>query len=90
MQKGKWHRDSKGKLVRRRGPYKTTRRKVVHNAEVVHPPIGEIEDTPSWTDDLDKDRLEVILDALWKILSPAQKVLVLSSQYFDPSNPSGE
>jgi len=83
MQKGKWHRVN-GKLVRRYKP----RRKVVHNAELVDEPKTEEQVLEDFG--VVPIRLSAILNNIWHNLSYADKVMALSSLYFDPSNPSNE
>jgi len=89
MPKGKYHYVN-GKLRRRYAKrrldpkvHHLARRKVIHNAEVV----DSRETIQSWSDSLDQTRLNAILDGVWKVMTTAQKVDVIASHYFDPSNP---
>ena len=89
MHKGEWHKRN-GKMVRRRHkPYsRTVKRtlaveKTVHNGEIVDDVIPSLSD-------IVPVRLEAILNALWQDFSLAQKVMAVSTHYFDPSNPGND
>ena len=92
--RGKYHYVN-GKLRRRYNKHRASldpkvhhlaKRKVVHNAEVVN----SRETVQSWSDSLDQTRLNAILDGVWQVMTTAQKVDVIATKYFDPSNPAND